>query len=122
MSPILCLPCFAVADGHQTLIFSLSPCGPASPSYAPHRQLPSLHHLPTTKAARACRFKPLQEAFGGVVFDSSPCYMHVMVGARAVAEGQPWVAAAVAQAAFILGALLLVLFKPLIGFWPSRFW
>ena len=48
--------------------------------------------------------------------------MHTMVGARAVAEGQPRLAAAVALAAFILGALLLVLCKPLIGFWPPRFW
>ena len=48
--------------------------------------------------------------------------MHLMVGARAVAEGQPWLAAAVAQAAFILGAFILTLVKPLIGFWPSRFW
>ena len=74
------------------------------------------------KVACPCRYKPLQQAFGGVIFDSSPCYMHLMVGARAVAEGLRGRAAAVAQAAFILGVFMLTLVKPLIGFWPSRFW
>lgn len=69
--------------------------------------------------AHAPEFKHLRGRVAGVAYDSSPCYMHPTVGARALGEGKPLPVRVLTTAVFWLIAAAMLFLAPNR---PAVFW
>ena len=55
----------------------------------------------------------------GTIYDSSPCYMHLNVGARAIGEGKPWLVRFLLAGVFFLSIAFSMILHP---YWPQKYW
>ncbi|KAK9869091.1 hypothetical protein WJX84_010096 [Apatococcus fuscideae] len=98
---------------------------------APHRKLifysfsnggMLIYHQMIKLMQTDARFRGVQEAFCGSVFDSAPSYMHIFAGAEAFTAGMSGLQGLSVKLAYYMVVILAVLLSPLIGFQPVVFW